>query len=290
MHYTRSGEGETIVFVHGAYINSSFWEHQIPAFAQYYQVINVDLPSHGKSDPAQVEEYSVEWYSEALIALLDELHIKTFSIVGLSLGAMIAQCVGARYPDRVRSIILVGGSVSMQHTWLEKVVLSVLFPKPVAMRLFGMLSTKQFLKLSFMLTWFMRGNQWLGEPYTRERIRNSIASISRPEIKKIYAAVHTFRKQQIERGSFPVLLLNGQYDSPLIHFHARSQVRRLGNRATFIKVPNTGHGCNFDRPDLFNKLVMDWLLKVGVRPTIEPISERDYTSGYNRSHETHHAN
>jgi pimeloyl-ACP methyl ester carboxylesterase len=270
-HFTRSGKGETLVFLHGAYIDSSFWEHQIVPFSEHYDVINLDLPSHGKTAPEDVQEYSVSYYTEWVISALDQLGVQRFSVVGLSLGAMIAQGLGARYPDRVRSIVLIGGSVSMQHTWLEKIVLSFIFPKRVAMWLFGQLTTKQFLKLSFMLTWFMRGNQWLGEPYTRQRIRESIGSISRPEIKKIYAAVHTFRKQAIERGTFPVLMINGQYDSPLIHFHARSQKRRLGNRCTIMKVPNTGHGCNYDRPELFNEMVMDWMKQVGVQGNQPPI-------------------
>ncbi len=268
-HFTRTGKGPTLVFLHGAYIDSTFWEHQIEPFSAAFEVINLDLPSHGKSAPESVEEYSVAYYSEWVISALDQIGVKDFAVVGLSLGAMIAQCLGARYPARVKAIVLIGGSVSMQHTWLEKVVLSFIFPKPVAMWLFGQLTTRQFLKLSFMLTWFMRGNQWLGEPYTRKRIRASIGSISRPEIKKIYAAVHTFRKQDIERGSFPVLMINGQYDSPLIHFHARSQKRRLGNRCDIMKVPNTGHGCNYDRPELFNQMVMEWLRYKSLETSIE---------------------
>lgn len=293
IHFTRVGTGPAVVFLHGAYINADFWEHQITDFAKQYEVINIDLPSHGQSPPVDIEEYSVTWYSDAVLGLLDELGIKKFSVVGLSLGAMIAQCLGAKVPERVQAIVLVGGSVSMQHTWLEKLVLTVLFPKPIAMWLFGQLSTKQFLKLSFMLTWFMRGNQWLGEPYTRQKIRTSIAAISRPEIKKIYAAVHTFRKQNIEKGHFPVLAINGQYDSPLIHFHARSQQKRLGSRCTFLKVPNTGHGCNYDRPELFNQMVMDWLKLKGI--TKQQIGTADpngtsYTSEYSKSHENHPAN
>lgn len=295
-HFTRTGSGETIVFLHGAYINSSFWEHQISAFSEGYEVINIDLPSHGNTLPQEVKAYSVEYYSEWVINLLDQLSVKRFTVIGLSLGAMIAQCMGAQHPNRVQAIVLIGGSVSMQHTWLEKLVLSVIFPKPVAMWLFGQLSTKQFLKLSFMLTWFMRGNQWLGEPYTRKRIRDSIGIIARPEIKKIYAAVHTFRKQAIEQGDFPALMINGQYDSPLIHFHARSQKRRLGNRASIVKVPNAGHGCNFDRPDWFNRSVLQWLEEQGIKAARKAtlirgaINERGYTSQYSRSPESHPSN
>ncbi len=57
------------------------------------------------------------------------------------------------------------------------------------------------------MTWFMRGNKWLGGPDTRQIIRESIQMIQRSEIKKIYAAVHTFRKQNLKPGRYPVMLI-----------------------------------------------------------------------------------
>ena len=285
LNYNISGAGETLVFVHGAFINSEIWMHQKSEFAKDYQVITIDLPSHGKSSPQVTEEYHVEDFSHTVIELLDKLSIKEFTIIGLSLGAMIAQCIASKLPYRTKGIVLVGSSASMRLSLLEKTITAFLFPKWLAMWLFGKLSIKQFLKLSFMMTWFMRGNKWLGGPDTRQKIRESIQMIQRSEIKKIYAAVHTFRKQNLKSGTYPVMLINGQYDSPVIHYHSFYLKKELQDRASIYTVPNTGHACNFDNHEGFNSMLREWLEEkniVAEEGKLIPINETNYTSEYNK--------
>jgi non-heme chloroperoxidase len=293
LNYNISGKGKTLVFVHGAFINSEIWMHQKTEFSKYYQIITIDLPSHGKSTPQATEEYHVEGFSKTVISLLDELNITQFTIIGLSLGAMIAQCVASKYPLRVEGIVLVGSSASMRLSLLEKTITAVLFPKWLAMWLFGKLTIKQFLKLSFMMTWFMRGNKWLGGPVTRQKIRESIQMIERSEIKKIYAAVHTFRKQNLKTGDYPVMLINGQYDSPVIHYHSFYLKKELQERASIYTVPNTGHACNFDNHESFNGMLFEWLKEKKItseEAKVIPISEKDCISEYNKLHESRLAN
>lgn len=293
LNYSISGKGKTLVFVHGAFINSEIWMHQKSEFSKDYQVLTIDLPSHGKSSPQDRDEYHVEDFSKTVIDLIEELNIEKFTVIGLSLGAMIAQCIASKLPHRVEGIVLVGSSASMRLSLLETTITAVLFPKWLAMWLFGKLTIKQFLKLSFMMTWFMRGNKWLGGPVTRQKIRESIQMIHRSEIKKIYAAVHTFRKQNLKSGNYPVMLINGQYDSPVIHYHSFYLKKELQERANIYTVPNTGHACNFDNHEGFNIMLREWLIEkniVSEEGKIIPISEANYISEYNRSRENRLAN
>lgn len=294
IHYSLRGKGEVLVLIHGAFINSEIWQYQVDHFSAQYKVLSIDLPSHGKSKPSSVNEYDVGFYGQVVIDLIDGLGITKFSIAGLSLGAMIAQCIAAKVPHRVNGLILVGSCASMRLSILEKTITTLIFPKWMAMWLFGQMDIKQFLKLSFFLTWFMRGNKWLGGPATRQKIRESIQIIHKSEIKKIYAAVHTFRKQDLQKGKFPVLLINGQYDSPVIHYHAMYLKRELKGRSEFLIVPNTGHACNYDNYTLFNAMVTEWLIEQKILPYKEqlqslPISEKGYTSEYNKLREIHRA-
>lgn len=289
LHYTISGTGEPLVFLHGAYINSEIWQYQNAYFKKNYQVITLDMRGHGKSDSSELDEYSVATFGEDLIELLDKLGIERFTICGLSLGAMVAQYVAAQYPQRVRSLVLVGTAASLRLSLLERVVTTFIFPKWVAMWLFGNLSTRQFMKISFFLTWFMRGNKWLGGPNTRAAIRESISRVEKKELKKIYAAFHTFRKQDLQRGDFPVLLINGQYDSPIIHQHARFIHKKVGNRGAFMVVPNCGHACNYDQPLVFNRMLQQWLSQQDILPASEMPIEKGYTSEYTKSPALHHA-
>ena len=200
MTYELTGSGQTLLFIHGAYINEEIWEKQLPFFKERYQVISVRLPSHCGTPSLPVDEYRVEDFTDEMITLLDHLNIERCVPIGLSLGSMIAQNLAARHPDRVEGIVLLGNVASMRLTLLERTVTAVLFPKWLALMVFGSLTTKQFLKLSFMMTWFMRGNKWLGNRDTRQKIRDMISGMDREEIKKIFAAVHTFRKQRLEKA------------------------------------------------------------------------------------------
>lgn len=290
LHYNISGEGECIVFIHGGYVNSEIWHYQSVYFRQHYKVLTFDMRGHGRSDPSDLDEYSVATFGEDLIRLLDKLGIHECTLCGLSLGAMIAQYVAATHPERVKGLILTGTTASLRLGILEKIVTTVIFPKWVAMGIFGSLSTKQFLKLSFLLTWFMRGSKWLGNDETRSLIRRSIAMIKRHEVKKIYAAVHTFRKQNLNNGDYPVLLINGQYDSPLIHHHAKYLRKSVGNRGELHTIPLSGHACNHDKPLVFNEILEQWFLRNSILPEYgEAPIETGYTSGYTRSRVLHRA-
>lgn len=261
LHYTDNGQGLALIFLHGGYVDSDIWKPQRLFFEKQFRTIIPDLRGHGKSAGTNDTEYSVEMLSLDIIQLMDELGIKKAIFCGLSLGAMMAQWIASRHSYRVHGVCLVGAVASLKLTPLEYVITTFLFPKWFALYLFGKLSTKQFLKLSFFLTWFMRGNQWLGDSTTRSIIRASIGKMNRQEIKKIYAAFHTFRKQPLNHCDFPALIINGSNDSPIIHFHGRYLKKCFNAHGDFLKIKGSGHACNYDNPEKFNALLNQWILK-----------------------------
>ena len=195
---------------------------------------------------------------------MDELGIQKATICGLSLGAMIAQYLAASYPSRIQGIVLVGATASLRLSLTERIITTVVFPKWIAMQLFSRLTTKEFMKISFFLTWFMLGNKWLGNASTRDKIRKSISQVSRTELKKIYNAIHSFRLQDLKTGSFPILLLSGENDSPVIHRHSDYIERKVGKRGRHYKIDSAGHACNHDQPLLFNQIMHNWFHESGI--------------------------
>jgi pimeloyl-ACP methyl ester carboxylesterase len=256
--YKTKGNGPVLVLLHGAYINDRIWEKNIADLAKIFTVVTVQLPSHGVAQTLPVEEYRVQDFSKEVIKLLDFLGCQSAYMLGLSLGAMIGQDIAAQHPERVSGLVLVGSVASMRLTLLEKFVTQVIFPKRLALFLFGMLTTKQFLKLAFLLTWFMRGNKWLGNKATRQCIREMISEMHASEIKKVFAAVYTFREQDLSRGTYPILLINGAFDSPIIHMHARHVKRRYADRTTVLTMNGCGHACNYDDPATFAAHITNW--------------------------------
>lgn len=272
LHYTITGKGEPLLFIHGAYINSDIWQYQQAHFQHGYQVITVDLRGHGKSPTSELDEYTVTTFGEDVVHLLDELGLEQVVICGLSLGAMVAQYVASNYPSRAKGIVLVGATASLRLSFQERLITTILFPKWVALRLFNRLSTKEFMKVSFFMTWFMLGNKWLGNAQTRQLIRSTMASVDRTEIRKIYIAVHSFRQQNLNSGEYPVLILNGEHDSPVVHSHSRHIIAKLGDRGELHTIDGSGHACNCDFHDIFNERLESWLERNGIRSSAKVIS------------------
>jgi pimeloyl-ACP methyl ester carboxylesterase len=71
------------------------------------RVITVDLLGHGKSDrPRDMWRYSMAFYGEQIVALMDHLEIDEAVVMGTSLGANAALEVAASRPERLRGLVL----------------------------------------------------------------------------------------------------------------------------------------------------------------------------------------
>ena len=96
-----------LVLLHGLGDEADSWRHVIQPLAEHNHVIAPDLPGFGRSDP--LARYSLPTLRDALLALLDALKLSGVTLVGNSLGAILAQHIAAAVPDRVTGLVLVDG-------------------------------------------------------------------------------------------------------------------------------------------------------------------------------------
>ncbi|HSZ72129.1 MAG TPA: alpha/beta hydrolase, partial [Cytophagaceae bacterium] len=76
LNYTLSGTGDiALVFVHGAFLDETYWEAQVDYFNSSYQVITMDLAGHGKSGNNR-STWTIEQFGQDVIALLKVLQLK----------------------------------------------------------------------------------------------------------------------------------------------------------------------------------------------------------------------
>ena len=103
----------TIVFVHGAGLDHSWWGLQSRYFGYHgFNVLAVDLPAHGRSEApplAKVEEMA-DW----IFSLLQILRTEKASIVGHSMGSLVALEFAARHAQSVEKIALIGTAYPMK--------------------------------------------------------------------------------------------------------------------------------------------------------------------------------
>jgi pimeloyl-ACP methyl ester carboxylesterase len=102
-----------VVFVHGAEHDHSVWVLQSRYLAHHgYGVLAVDLPAHGRSEGTPLA--SVEAIADWVPALLDAAGVKQATLVGHSMGSLVALDCAGRHPARVSRIALVGSAFPMR--------------------------------------------------------------------------------------------------------------------------------------------------------------------------------
>ena len=102
----------TIVFVHGAGLDHSWWGLQSRYFGYHgWNVLACDLPGHGRSEGPPVD--SIVGAADWVMRLLDTAGVAKASVVGHSLGSLVALECAARNPERVERIALVGTAFPM---------------------------------------------------------------------------------------------------------------------------------------------------------------------------------
>lgn len=108
-HYDFAGrrDAPALVFANSLGTDMHLWDAQIPAFAARFRVLRYDMRGHGLTEPpAGVDAYTIDDLAGDVLALADALEITRFYYCGLSIGGMVGQRLGARAPDRVRSLAL----------------------------------------------------------------------------------------------------------------------------------------------------------------------------------------
>lgn len=105
--YTRAGSGPPLVLVHGYLGGAAMWQGQVAALSARHDVICPDLAGFGDS-AGLVAPSTIEGHAAAVLALLDDLGIARFDLLGHSMGGMVVQDMVRLSPARVGKLVLYG--------------------------------------------------------------------------------------------------------------------------------------------------------------------------------------
>lgn len=103
--YWRVGRGAPVVLIHGVGLDATMWQAQVEALAEHYDVIAYDMLGHGES-ALPTEDATLDDYADQLLALLDELDLPAATVVGFSMGGLVARAFALRYPSRLNAMVV----------------------------------------------------------------------------------------------------------------------------------------------------------------------------------------
>ncbi len=107
--FESHGSGDqTVVLLHGILLDANVNRRLAAALSAHgYRVVLLDLLGHGRSSrPGHASLHRMDLYARQVVALLDELHLETAVIGGVSLGADVALQVAVAAPERVQGLVV----------------------------------------------------------------------------------------------------------------------------------------------------------------------------------------
>jgi 3-oxoadipate enol-lactonase len=251
------GQGESIIFIHGALLNSHLWRRQLNELSRGFHCIAYDLRGHGRTGPSSVRRYSTEVFADDLLAIYRALGIEKATLCGLSLGGMIAQNFASRFPDRVHRLILCDTGVSTRYFLSDKLFNSAVGATTPA--LISFLGVPRFRLFTQQLNRRIGHTHWVSKSGEGLKFAHEAMEMIGPrEMIKIFDAVLGFNGTRLHRPAVPVLIMNGQHDSPLILRQGKI-LQRLYRGAEYELIPVASHLSNLDNPIYFHLVIERFL-------------------------------
>lgn len=240
-----------VIFIHGAGGSIRTWNKQTDSFRPFFNLLFFDLRDHGESKNIQPEykRYSFELASKDLFNLMHHLNIDSAHFVVLSFGSVLIQHFCQRYPSKVHRVIVAGGLFGGNIFIRSFVHLARFF------NLF--LTYKTMYSLFSYLLMPRKRNQKARKVYQKYA-----SNLSQSEYLKwvglyddFFQLLTHFKEQSL---SHDMHIIMGSDDYVFLNA-AKSFVERQ-SRSSITIIERSGHICNIESPQAFNRVALKFLL------------------------------
>ncbi|TXB66549.1 alpha/beta fold hydrolase [Phaeodactylibacter luteus] len=246
--YLTAGAGPALLLLHGAGGGAVNWYKILPSLARNFRVIAPDKPGYGESDKPW-GDYSQDFYTRWLAALIEKLDIPSFFLAGSSQGGAVSLAYSLKHPGQVRKLVL-SDAAGLSDDWDRSII-----PKMVLYRLFPSDFWGRLLGNNVMKDPSVAHPAW--HRYSMEVIRKPGGRY--PFFLGRGKAVRTFTDEELRSVSMPTLIIWGEDETffPLSHAH---KAARLIPRQQLAILPQAGHLPWMEQPTLFTSQLTDFLL------------------------------
>ncbi len=246
VYYVSGTErAEWVLFLHAAFVDHNMFRTQVDYFRDQYNVLTLDVIGHGNSTDAHKDD-SIDRMSAWIGEILKKEKIDQVHVVGISLGAVLAQDFANQFPQAVRSLACFGGyDINHFDAQLQK------GNSAAQMRM--------MLKAVCSIKWFAESNQKISA-YTKQAQHDFYdMNIRFPKRSFRYlASLNTMvNVRQTAPRKYPLLIGCGQHDIPM----ERSAVEMWKKHEPDCRVvvfEGAGHCVNMDVPQRFNQTLEEF--------------------------------
>jgi 3-oxoadipate enol-lactonase len=251
LYYEVHGQGPWVVFAHGAGGNHLSWWQQVPTFARRYRCLTFDHRGFGLSRQDSDSPEPAHFVDD-LEALLEHVGADEVRLVAQSMGGLTCLGYALRHPERVKALVMANSLVGMRRAvWA---------------------AADEEARRQAQERWDRRKLQ------VPRRALSVRFARTRPQLAFLYRAISALNGPRpvdlprrypvldptgdaIRGLQVPVLFIVGEEDDlfppPLV-----AVASRLLPNARMLVVPGAGHSVYFERPQVFNRAVLEFLAQV----------------------------
>jgi len=231
-YYETEGEGEPLLLLHGGAAPIDFWGPQRPAFAAAYRLYLPERRAHGRT-PDIDGPITYEVMADDTVAFMEAMEIKNAHIVGWSDGGNIGMLMAVRRPDLVRTLVSIGGNYHFEGMPEEmRAVAANLTPEtfmPALVDLYGQLSPDGAGHFGVVLK----------------------------KVTAMWVSGPTLTPADLAGIAAPTLVMVGDADMPTLE-HTIALYRAIPS-AQLCVVPGASHTVAMNKPELVNRIILDFL-------------------------------
>lgn len=258
-HYELSNPAaqETVVLVHGFSVPYFIYDPTFKFLTESgIRVVRYDLFGRGFSDRPETE-YNIDLFVRQLGDLLDALGFKEpVSLIGLSTGGPITSAYTARFPERVRKLVLID-PVGAKDFALGRVLKAAAMPF-VGETIIGLLGIGGMARISASEEAMRTYAEQLLSRYTIQMqykgFKRAILSTIRNNMLGSFADVY----ERIGKLEKPVLLFWGKHDHTVPFSHSSVLQATIPN-LEFCPVEGCGHIPHYEKPEEVNPVLLQFL-------------------------------
>ncbi len=259
--YVEAGEGDTLLLLHGFSSSLDVFEKVIPAFAQRYRVLALDLLGFGKSDKPVHVRYSLSFYAKLAMEFLEKTHAlasKNVYAIGHSMGGKYLLALSVLYPNVLTKLVISNTDGFLNVPSFVRAA-SLWGIRHLVRRL---VSSPTFIRQT------MRSVYHDPSHITDEHFRRNVEMVrSRENFEAMMALNRDYRHLDLRRTGIrnrlkelrlPILILWGENDRFIPPKYAEIAHRELPG--SFLQmIPNCGHVPMVEKPKEFVEIVCKFL-------------------------------
>ncbi|MFI6352274.1 alpha/beta fold hydrolase [Streptomyces sp. NPDC050743] len=256
LRYLKAGTGSPLIVLHTVRTQAEHFRSLIPLVADNYTVYALDLPGMGYSEIVPGASYEEPAMRAAVERLITELDLHDVTLVGESMGAVLALTTAADLPERVRRVVAVNAydfrDGILWSGLLARVIVGGVLT-PVVGPVLARMETKAILR--GVLLGGLGDKAALPADYVDElsRVgsRPGYATVARAVYRNLPSLIAA--RSRYDEVEAPVHLVYGEKDWS--RPSDREANKKLLPSADFTQVPGAGHFIALERPDVLAKLL-----------------------------------